>query len=457
MAPTAAVELEDLQGNVLCGYSFPHARYVFVSIKNADAGRRLLQALTSRVISAVSWGDAPPAETLNLALTHEGLRALGVPDRLLRSFPCEFRAGMGKRAAKLCDVGESEIDRWEEQLKPNRLHLLVTMYAPHRERLQGARQALTDEIARAGDGVAVAYEVEAGLLGAGREHFGFSDGFSQPAIRDAVAGPTVGEGTPMRFGRWRDDAPGEFVLGYEDEDGQLPAAPKSPFDRNCSFMVVRKLQQHVDRFTNFLRHAAGNDRDRQRWIAARIVGRWDNGASLIRHPDHPPPDTPEATDINDFRYRSDHNGMRCPLGAHVRRVNPRDSLGWQGRLTKRHRIIRRGMPYGDPPADPAVDDRNERGLMFVCYQASIARQFEVIQSRWVNDGDAFGLRGDRDFLIGTGSPEGKMTIPGDPPTLLAPQPDFVTTRGGDYFFVPSVTALDRLGDGSLADGGTPSS
>ena len=115
-------------------------------------------------------------------------------------------------------------------------------------------------------------------------------------------------------------------------------------------------------------------------------------------------------------------------------------------MTKRHRIVRRGMPYGPPPEDPAVDDGEERGLMFVCFQASIARQFEVVQGRWLNDGDAFGLGDDRDFLVGLGSPGGKMTVPGDPPLVLRPQPDFVTTRGGDYFFVPSLTALGWLAD-----------
>ena len=106
------------------------------------------------------------------------------------------------------------------------------------------------------------------------------------------------------------------------------------------------------------------------------------------------------------------------------------------------------MPYGPPPADPLEDDGIERGLVFVCFQASIARQFEVVQRGWVDDGDAFGLGDDRDFLIGRGSPDGKMTIPrrGGAPVVLTPQPDFVTTRGGDYFFVPSVPALRHLGE-----------
>jgi hypothetical protein len=181
------------------------------------------------------------------------------------------------------------------------------------------------------------------------------------------------------------------------------------------------------------------------------MGRWRNGTPLTQYPDRPGPD-PDPGDaaalgrLNRFRYGGDAEGLRCPVGAHIRRANPRDALGWQGRLAKRHRIIRRGMPYGAPPPDPAVADDEERGLMFVCLQASIARQFEVVQGRWINDGDAFGLGADRDFVCGLGSAEGKMTVPGEVPQLLHPQPDFVTTRGGDYFLVPSRSALRWIGD-----------
>jgi Dyp-type peroxidase family len=297
-----------------------------------------------------------------------------------------------------------------------------------------------------------------------REHFGFTDGFGQPAIAGVARQTVAGQGVPVRwwpwhrFRRdyvhsqtrfwtsWRALRPGEFVLGYDDEDGGPPRAPDPPFDRNASYMVVRKLRQHVDRFTAFLRDHAGPDEQRQKWLAAKMMGRWQNGAPLTTTPDDPGNARPAASELNGFRFRGDRDGLRCPVGAHIRRANPRDALGWQGRLTKRHRIVRHGMPYGPPPADRAVDDGHERGLMFVCFQASIERQFEVVQGRWLNDGDAFGLGGDRDFVVGTGSPDSKMSVPGEPPLLLSPQPDFVTTRGGDYFFVPSLTALEWLGD-----------
>jgi hypothetical protein len=186
-------------------------------------------------------------------------------------------------------------------------------------------------------------------------------------------------------------------------------------------------------------------------LAAKIVGRWRDGTPLALSPHEP--DSAIAADpsrINDFSYASDPHGLRCPAGSHIRRANPRDSIGFfDGRLTNRHRIIRRGRPYG-PPLPPGVqdDDGHDRGLVFVCFTADIWRQFETIQALWIDDGDPFGLGADKDFLIaepdGAG---GKMTIPGEPPFFLRPQPRFVTCRGGEYLFRPSIGALRSLADG----------
>jgi Dyp-type peroxidase family len=294
------------------------------------------------------------------------------------------------------------------------------------------------------------HEQEAALLEGEREHFGFRDGFAQPDIRDPVAGPNPrrGGGTARRLGRWRQIEPGEFVLGYHDEDGGFPDEPEEPLGRNGSYMVVRKLHQDVALFARALREATRGDADRERALAAKVVGRWPDGTPLARSPDRPMPDIFKRPDqINDFRYHHDPRGLDCPLGAHIRRANPRDAFGWQGRLTKRQRIIRRGMPYGPRLADTRHDDGRERGLMFICYQASISRQFEVVQSLWCNDGEPFGLGVDRDFLLGADPPEGKMTVPGHPPVFLHPLRSFVTTRGGDYFFVPGLRALRALAAG----------
>jgi Dyp-type peroxidase family len=276
-----------------------------------------------------------------------------------------------------------------------------------------------------------------------REHFGFADGFSQPAV-EGSGRPARGAGVQRRFGRWRHLRLGEFVLGHRDEDG-IVAGADATLQRNGTFMVWRKLAQDVWLFRRWLRELAGEDPDEQERVAAKIVGRWREGGSLVRSPES----ATRAGRGTGFTYGGDPDGLRCPLGAHVRRANPRDALGWRTERTKRHRIIRRGMPYGPPLREDAQvgdveGDRDERGLIFVCLNASIARQFELIQRHWLLAGDAFGLGQDQDLLVAPADPHGKMTVPGHPPRFLAPQAQLVTTRGGEYLFVPGLAALRAL-------------
>jgi Dyp-type peroxidase family len=220
-------------------------------------------------------------------------------------------------------------------------------------------------------------------------------------------------------------------------------------------MVYRKLRQDVVLFRTTLREAATRYEHDEEMLAAKVVGRWRNGTPLVNSPDHPDPDFKDtATKSNDFRYLDDDaDGRRCPLGAHIRRSNPRDALGWPGLggaglLSFRHRIIRRGTPYGPAlPIDAADDDGADRGLVFVCFNASISRQFESVQLQWLNDGNGFHIGHDSDFLLGSPLGTGKMTLQGDPPFFLSPQGPFVSTRGGEYLFVPGITALRALAAG----------
>ena len=179
-------------------------------------------------------------------------------------------------------------------------------------------------------------------------------------------------------------------------------------------------------------------------LAAKVVGRWRDGTPVELAPDAPRALPPEQ--LNDFRYEDDASGERCPLGAHIRRANPRDALGWHGVRTRRHRMIRRGMPYGTPLPDGVLeDDGEDRGLVFVCFGASLRRQFEIVQQAWCGDGNLFGVGDDRDWLLlADDRPPAKMTIQGDVPRFLAGQPRFVTVRGGEYLFVPSLGGLRSL-------------
>lgn len=422
--------VSDVQGNVLRGYGVTCTLFVFLEVTTAAAARRSLGAL--RVTGDEVDGD----HTLNLAFTHGGLLALGVPPENVVDAGA-FAQGMAARSAALGDVGPSAPEHWLPGIAGT--HVLAILGAWQPEVLREQRQRLLDTL----EGLEVGYERHAATLPGGREHFGFSDGFSQPAVPGSGQNPRDGEGTVGRWGRWRELALGEFVLGHDDEGGARAPGPSGPLGEQASFMVVRQLEQDVAAFRRYTADTARELGRTSEWLAAKLVGRWQNGSSLVRNPDEPGPDAAaDARNVNRFRYGGDPHGRACPLGAHVRRANPRDALGWQGRLTKRHRIVRRGMSYGEPLRPGALeDDDRERGLMFVCYQASIERQFELIQQRWISDGDAFGLGGDSDPLVGSGS---GLIVQGRPPHVLSPLPRFVTTRGGEYFLLPGLTGLDVL-------------
>ena len=460
---SAPFDLADLQGDILRAYGNTYActTYLFFRVDDAGAGRAWLRRLLPRVTTAEPWTAGKPEATLNIAVTAAGVKALGVPEPVIATFSKEFRAGMAARAPTLGDAGPSDPDRWEPELRDGALHVLATVNALDVGALQRELGRLRDDAEHAG-GVAVAYEQPTVLLPSpdergSREHFGYADGFAQPAIAgvEDATDRRIGGGVPEAKGAWRALAPGEFILGYEDEDTRvdpnrkLPHAPADPFGRSGTYMVWRKLYQDVALFRHVLREAAGlyGGGDHEK-LAAKVVGRWPNGTPLVVSPDAPIADFEPRTDprTNAFRYADeDPHGLRCPLGAHIRRSNPRDALGFDGLLSFRHRIIRRGMPYGPPLASEATqDDHVDRGLVFVCFNASISRQFEGIQAQWLNDGNVFHLGHDSDFLMGDPHGTGKMTVEGHPPFLLGPQGPFVTTRGGAYLFVPGMGALAAL-------------
>ena len=448
------IDRGDIQGDILEAYGnrYRHTSYLFISIGDPTRGRAWLREQLLKITTAVRWTDRRPGSTFNVAVTSPGLQALGVSAAMIESFSTEFQQGMKASAADLGDVGESDPDHWEEGLGTGQAHLLVTINALDGGVLQEALDELRCGLADCGR-LAVVHQEDAHMFSDAREHFGFADGFSQPAIEGVSEDATVGEGVPDTHG-WRPLALGEFILGHEDEESRtdcrhrLPSAPDDPLGRNGTYMVWRKMRQDVALFRRTIREASHHYSEGEAKLMAKVVGRWPNGAPLAKSPDAAPAYfDPRARGSNAFGYANeDPNGFGCPLGAHVRRSNPRDSLGFDGKLAFRHRIIRRGMPYGPPLEEGALqDDGKKRGLVFVCFNASISRQFESIQRQWLNDGNTFHLGDDPDYLLG--GTASKMTIQGQPPFILAPQAQFVITRGGEYLFVPSLTALTAIADG----------
>jgi Dyp-type peroxidase family len=435
------LELDDIQGNVLQGYGFPEAAYVSLQVGRKRDGRGLLAELRPQVTPATLW-ERRPVSTLNIAISHRGLEQLGVPKRVLASFPHEFRSGMAARAKYLCDRGRGAPSRWQEGLRSGQIHVLVMLQATSKDALDLRVRQLEDRVA-AYPGVRIR-RVQRGRLqrsehGWERENFGFRDGFSQPAIKGAPGRSDPGQGVaiPALDGGWRPLEPGEFVLGYRDEDGVLPEAPRAPFARNGTFMVYRKLEQDTVAFRELVERVADEHFDGNRTlVAAKLAGRWPDGTPLMLHP-HVDEGSGAREVLNDFRYAGDPQGRACPLGAHVRRANPRDALPGGAPRTRRHRIIRRGIPYVG---------RRRRGLIFVCFNASIARQFEVVNS-WLNNGDVFGLGPEPDVLAGARRHKRVvMTIQGDPPVLFESRKPLFRTRGGEYLFLPALSSLESLAD-----------
>jgi Dyp-type peroxidase family len=460
-----ALERDDIQGNVVRGYGYPFARYLFARVREdagaAEAARRWLAAQADPVTSDADWGTRPRLVG-NLALSFAGLTALRLPGWLLRSFPQDFRDGMAARAARIGDAGAAAPDSWDEGLRAGDIHVLVTLSGREERALASAAARVRGEMAR--NGFAPGLEREAAVLGDSREHFGFTDGFGQPAIAGVVRHGVAGQGVPVRrrpWHRFRSDIvpsaadrrlawralrPGEFVLGYEDEDLGRPPAPAPPLHRNGTFMVWRKLRQDVAGFRAWLDEVAEETGLPADLVAAKVFGRWPDGSPLVLRPAHGDPGLGNDRErVNDFGYARDPEGLACPRGAHVRRANPRDALRAGGRLTARHRILRRGMPYGTPLAPGAPDDGADRGLVFVALQASIERQFEIVQARWLNDGDPFGLGRAPDPVVGAVDGHGtRVTFGGSPPCYARSMRSFVTARGGEYLFVPGISGLRAL-------------
>jgi Dyp-type peroxidase family len=432
-----ALELDDIQAGALQPRPTPYAgAYLALRIDDRRAGRELLRRLIPALDSVASF-DPGRQVSLAVALTFRGLQALGVPQESLATFPPEFRQGMAARAAELGDVGDSAPENWEKPLGSGEIHLMLAGLAPDDAGLQGvvlvARDALRDL-----PGVVPIWQQDVHVGPDEREPFGFRDGIGQPAIE--------GSGIPGTNPREAPIKAGEFVLGYEDELGSTPPMPQPRvLGRNGTYASFRKLHTRVAAFRQYV-HDRAADRAEEELLAAKFVGRWPSGAPLALAPDKDDPDLgADPTRNNAFLYGDDPQGLKCPLGAHARRMNPRDSvITGTPRL---HRIIRRGTTYG-PPLPPGVleDDGADRGIMFAFIGARFDRQFEFVQTQWVNDGNFIGVSADKDPLIG-GNDDGQFTVPRQPiRRRLQALPAFVVNRGGEYGFMPGLRALRWLAD-----------
>ncbi len=519
------LDLHDIQGSILKAYGrhgYPKGRYVFFHVADGEPGRRFVKNLVRLITTSTPFGGADhpdaapkPAATTNIAFTYHGLRELGVPRDSLQSFPDEFAMGMKGRRDILGDDGASAPARWDPLWSDAEVHILVWINGVTSQ----AVHAKYEEILRALDvgtpaGVIqikghrgrgrddLEYQDASALYVDGeptaREHFGYTDGISNPYFKGMNVhesnvmggGKVTGQAVETRAG-WEPLETGEFLLGYQDEAAECPEAPTPTLlARNGTFMVYRKLHQNVGSFEAYLDRMGRDFPGGKEALAAKFAGRWRNGAPLTTFPREADavafaerwqkakmaivvavgPEEREAAkrrfaDINvqftAFDYAKDLEGGRCPVGAHCRRANPRGALefGHQGAfettgaVSNRRRILRRGLPYGESSANR--DDDGDHGIIFMALNASIRRQFEFVQQQWMNYGNDFKLANDKDPLAGNQESAGGRMVMGsapddpNPPFFCGKLPRFVETRGGDYFFVPSLTALRLIADGDI--------
>jgi len=439
------LELHEIQATILRQRPAPYfGTHVLLRVDDAQMGRAFLRRLSPYVDSATGWRIEANA-WLAVGITYAGLEALGVPSDSLQSFPEAFRGGMAARARQLGDEGLNDPQLWDAPFGKGHIHIGVSAFSDSEEKHRRAL-AIARKQYEGFTGVSVLVMQDFGAQPGDRNSLGYKDGIDQPAIEGSGDEPLPGQGSPIKAG--------EFILGYPGEAGVLLPMPRpNILARNGTFVGLRKYQSRVGAFNRFLRANGRTEEDRE-LLAAKLVGRWRSGAPLTLAPEVQDPVLgADPRRNNDFNYANDPLGRQVPLGCHIRRMNPRDTTLTRLTDVNIHRLIRRGTTYG-PPYDPNAlsteDDEVPRGSYFLFASAKAMATIEFLQQEWINDGDFIGASGERDPIIGLQKEDATFTIPKDPVRRrLHGIETFNVLRGGEYFFMPSLSGLTWIA--SLSD------
>jgi Dyp-type peroxidase family len=514
---TQRLDLADIQGNILQDFvsGYPTARFVLLNITNAEKGRAFILSYRAKVTTALRWShsaayagkiQATKAKVaINLGVTYKGFAALGLPTRTLSRMPPEFIDGMRNRAEILGGLEEKEsLQLWDSAWTDD-VHVLIGLNALIDPATGLAGPELATETtylqnlcahfdmriiaghARSRepwqDATAILRKNRATYNPVPIEHFGFTDGISNPVFEgqfgdahaDAIMAIGNGKILDAKHGapnddesRWGPLATGEFLLGHPDE-AQETAESAAPIEvmRNGTFLVYRKLHENVGKFRSFLKTASQryalvnkiSQDDACEVLKAKMSGRWSDGVPVAVAPtlaewrafNEKHAGRTDDRPYVDFAYGDDPEGLKCPVTSHMRRANPRDGFtGKSSVLNNRRRILRRGIPYGTT----SENDDDEHGIIFLAMCASLSRQFEFIQQQWINYGLDANAGNDTCPLVGNRAGDAKFVLPVDPDSGEAPFiwsgiPKFVEMRGGEYFFLPSMTALRMIGMGTV--------
>jgi deferrochelatase/peroxidase EfeB len=476
----STLDLGDIQGFILRGYRMPMVRHFLLTVGVPAAARKLLGRLVSsdesdapQITTAEDWhvalapgpadnlADAPrhkPDYCLNVGITWPGMIAMEIKDRVptlaFKSFGA-FTDGAAERAKLVGDTGPSAPQNWVSEFGKGSDHVLVTLHAISPEAMTSYSDRLSALVAEGGafreiwrtDGAAWIEIKDGKASPCSKVPFGYTDGISMTTIRGGPERYTPDHQQPCE--------PWLFVLRDDAENYFVPE-PRE-LGLNSSFAVFKMIKTDVVEFENFLQ--SNKDKIDPELLAAKICGRWRNGVPLALSPDtDSPPGGIAPEQMNDYEYvnadgSGDLKGLRCPVGAHMRRINPRGQpvtgQNAPGGSNNTHRIIRRGMPYG-PTYDPTKPyDGIERGLLGYFVNSSIENQYEFVLGHWVNDSEFAGAvrlnPKSKDPMIGTQDPaESIFVIPqanGAPPIKVTGFSTFVTTKAVAYCFLPSITAI----------------
>lgn len=465
-------DLPDIQGLIVRGYNMPRVRHFVLTIGDPAATAAFLGELTSGngalgITSAAPWRNgAKPSYALNFGVTATGLEALRLPGPdadpsakvvFNRGNFQSFLGGAIAAAATVGDTGDNAPSNWISKLNEanaSAAHLMLSLYtASEADRDNYStilRTMFSEVIPPAGkpDNDVLEFDVDA--MPGGKIHFGYSDGISNPVI-DAQDLPPLRKLQLPYVPAW------QFVLREGSMTSYNMPTPLA-LSQNASFSAFRILEQDVDAFDAFLKRQG--DSAAQELTAAKMCGRWRNGNPLVACPDTPGDEKLPFDELQDFLYNQvagesgepDSIGGPCPYSAHTRRVNARGGPGVTGvhnteEGRQAHRIMRRANPYG--PAHLGKADGKARGLAGHFIGASLFNQFEFLMGQWVNSGTFAGIRkAGIDPLIGN-VPEGstltywkKEASTGEQvPVTVKELPRVVTTKGGLYLMLPSLTSI----------------
>jgi deferrochelatase/peroxidase EfeB len=439
-APT--LDLHEIQATVLRPRPAPYfGAHVLLRVDDARAGRELLRRLTPHVDSAASWWNTD-RPWLSVAISYAGLQALRIPPDSLQSFPEAFRVGMAARARQLGDEGVNDPRHWHPPFGTAETHIGLSAFSDSEEKRRRVLAVAREQCERI-SGVHLLFVEEFGAQPGDLNPLGYKDGIDQPAIEGSGAEPLPGQGPRIKAG--------EFILGYPGEIGvPLPMPQPDILGRNGTFVGLRKYQSRVGAFNRFLR-AHGSTEEERELLAAKLVGRWRSGAPLTLAPDVDDPALgADPRRNNDFDYANDASGRKAPFGCHIRRMNPRDTELTRLTDVNIHRLIRRGTTYGapyDPNALSEEDDEIPRGAYFLFISAKAMATIEFLQQEWINDGNFIGAGDERDPIVGLQEDAATFSIPKEPVRRRVHGIEtFNVLRGGEYFFMPSLSALKWLAE-----------